>query len=644
MINPTKTDFNSHTAWIRDSVRIHEALVKNAETKHKQNWLLLNALFLDRTITAWLKVTPFLPYQQMSDEEFKCSIRFRLGVDDGLVAYIRSLPDIIFKKGKGIEGSSSSASSNPNTASTNNQVKCPLCGTAMTEQHYSSCQATGPIRTARHNMVKKLIANLLSELPPVSIKVEDTHFSDDAVNDQKLIPDITVTLLDPSQTKTELEVKYGLARARETKSILKFGIDFVISDIYAIHLKQYTKDNKFAEAGEIRKWKHYTELNKQSFFKVLPFGLSSVGGIGPCGYNIIEFIKEVANRHKTTTSIQSTLEQLSFLIETSRYQMKEAYIATIHERLRRTKMSLPKETIQLEDIMTAQPSQLSKVNNSGFRPFWARQFEIQQQLDAGSNIARMVKEREQLQNPESYPWLSVAQKKDVPQSANMYERLSIAPPELPRITDTAGITPRGIQLTDGESSDGDMSLRDSTSPTFGPPSGPIRGRRGGRKKKQKKKKGVRGRRRNRSDDDEDWEFGSRRVNRFERFTRSRGRESPESESGDTTAILDLIADELSGNRNHGESDEDSLKQPANASTVPFSVYGSTPPTRSQASDIEHHTVMNPISTPLPNRSINITPVIERLNTIQSTSVINTEINHTPITEPLLQRSISDTHN
>ena len=137
---------------------------------------------------------------------------------------------------------------------------------------------------------------------------------------------------------------------------------------------------------------------------------------------------------------------------------------------------------------------------------------------------------------------------------------------------------------------------------------------------------------------------SRRVNRFERFTRSRGRESPESESGDTTAILDLIADELSGNRNQGESDEDSLKQPANASTVPFSVYGSTPPTRSQASDIEHHTVMNPISTPLPNRSINITPVIERLNTIQSTSVINTEINHTPITEPLLQRSISDTHN
>ena len=296
---------NAHEEWIKEESKEFEEIYNRANNEQKT---LLMALTKDVGTSTWLKITP--AKSQMNNEEFTESIRYRLGIEDDVMEYTKLKISQTQPESKNGEN-----------------FKCPICGNKMVPHHYANCQSSGPLRTTRHTIIKKLLGKLLAEIPCIQVKIEDTNLEHD---DKQFIPDITVTLLDNNITL--LERKYNLTRNPETKAILRFGIDLVISDIYATSLATYRRRQFFADAGETEKWNHYKAFNETSQVKIIPFGLSSVGGAGSTAYDIVKFIKETANRQKKTISIQDTMEKIATIIEVTRYKMKQQYRLIINER------------------------------------------------------------------------------------------------------------------------------------------------------------------------------------------------------------------------------------------------------------------------------------------------------------------------
>ena len=375
---------HAHNAWLHLQKQKLQAIISKA-TEEQQ--LIIRALTTDINTATWLKLIPTLPHQIMTDQECWESIRFRLGVDDEVYEYTARMPQLIWKKENKKE----------------EVLSCPCCTYKLDKFHYSNCQSTGPLRTSRHNMIKKLLANLLSEIPSIAVVVEDSHFEEKDSTLQKLIPDLTVSLID--YKISSLEKEYDLQRNHPSHPILKFGIDIVVTDIFAQHNRNTTKTGKFAEIGEERKWKTYSKLNERSNFKVLPFGLSSIGGLGPCAVHIMNFIIEQAHRQHKQISLLKTMEQISFIIESSRTMMKELYISIINERLRRTRISAPKAEMEPKDIITTPVVQSSKAAQSTLPSFWQKQFRLQQKIET----AGLIEDGEDY----DYPWLSLQYRRTI---------------------------------------------------------------------------------------------------------------------------------------------------------------------------------------------------------------------------------------
>ena len=429
IIDPPEKMHNSHTLWSKQSLGIFKEILERTQKQNKNQTIILEALIHDTNLTGWLKEPPTKPETKMEDIEVYHSIRYRMGCDDGVTDYIQVLPKVVFKKKNTTKKRSDKKEEEEKDEEEENEeekeeeaenkdgrLQCPLCGTRMTEEHYSSCQATGPVRTARHHIVKRILARVFASTPTLAIKVEDGGFMDNREDEEKKrIPDITVTMVDPSHSQTKLEKLHHLERTNSSRTVLTFGIDVVISEIHATHLKQWTSKGQFSEAGEKRKWKIYEDWNqKQAENKILPFGLSSIGGIGPCALSILEFIKEVSERHNHTSSLNSSLDQISFLLETTRSKMKEIYLTTIQERVRRVTNSLPKQKIIVQEIVTIPPRDASKTNYCSLRDYWQNESLKQQEVDGGSSAVALQREREQVAELHNSKWLQTPNKRELP--------------------------------------------------------------------------------------------------------------------------------------------------------------------------------------------------------------------------------------
>ena len=372
---------NSHDIWLKQSQQeIDQMMIDNAMMK-QSNTTLLEGLSKDNNTSKWLQTIPYFPYQKIDNETFVNSMKYRLGENDDTLDYIRNLPEIIYTKNY-------------------NSNQCPLCGNPKDEYHYSCCQATGPMRTSRHNIVKKLLAKLLNQNPNISVNIEEK------IEDVKgFIPDIVVMYLANDNTQTKLETKYKMKRNPDTPRIVKFGIDLTISEIHARNNLSLTKKGYYANLGEQKKFKHYKRFNEMNDVKVIPFGMSSVGGLGECANDILEFIRETNPNDSIREDINKFEECSSILIESVRYKMKQVYIDTINDRMKRIQMSKPKIGTNVKDTVTIPMNNSSKVNFHSNSSYWNKELEMQRKLDILNSPPALIDNNDKIKDDKMLPWV-----------------------------------------------------------------------------------------------------------------------------------------------------------------------------------------------------------------------------------------------
>ena len=323
--NDQNNTFIQHDLWMKQTERLYEDLLKDKKISSPDQYVTLLATSKDSSCSAWLRTVPFANYQKMNDCEFMHSIRYRLGTPDQLRSLVDALPSHLFKNNRKHAHSEEEQNNVPG----NNHLLCPLCGCIFGRYHYANCQMNGPIRTARHNLIKHLIANAIAQLPTVSVVVEEYN-KDQPLNNTRKVPDITVTINDPTRHPTELE--QTLLKSKHSNSHPNsFSIDVVIKDIHSCSNETEHRKGCFAEIGESEKRRSYKSYNEKTPISCLPFGLSSVGELGKTAKAIIRFINEMAARSSVYINTETLIEQISLLIETSRYDMEQNY----HEEVQR---------------------------------------------------------------------------------------------------------------------------------------------------------------------------------------------------------------------------------------------------------------------------------------------------------------------
>ena len=318
--------FVQHNLWMKQTEKQYSDLLKDKKVSSPDQYVTLLATSKDTSCSAWLRAVPFANYQKMTDGEFMHSIRYRLGTPDKLRSLVDSLPSHLFKNNKKHVPSGAGL----NAAETNAHLLCPLCGCTLGRYHFANCQMNGPIRTSRHTLIKRLLANAIAQIPTVSVVVEDYNLEQSS-NEHK-VPDITVTINDPTRQPTELEQTL-LKSNRPSTRPNSFSIDIVIKDIHASSDESKHKNGMFAEIGEEEKRRIYRSLGEKEGIKCLPFGLSSVGELGRTAKAIIRFINEMAARSCVYINTETLVEQISLLLETSRYEMEQAYHEEVQLRV-----------------------------------------------------------------------------------------------------------------------------------------------------------------------------------------------------------------------------------------------------------------------------------------------------------------------
>ena len=304
-----------HDMWMQQTDAEYRRLLKQKKSKLSRYFTLL-ATSKDPTSSAWLRAIPYANYQRMTDEEFYRSIHYRLGAPDATMDYISRLPHKVFKDdSKYIQEKVKHGAMEKGKTQTS--LACPLYGNRLGEYNFSNCQCTGPLRTARHNLIKRLIVSAHGQLSSALVVVEDSVTGGEDVNGRKMVPDITVTVPEITSVPTDLERHYLKYRGKSLSNIC-FSKDLTITDIHATSKAVEHRKGKFAKASEKSKRQLYSEYNRHCPVKVLPFAISSVGELAPMAKAIIHFIDEMAARYNTMVSTQTLLEQIDLFLETSR--------------------------------------------------------------------------------------------------------------------------------------------------------------------------------------------------------------------------------------------------------------------------------------------------------------------------------------
>ena len=392
---------NSHELWKKEAKQNIEEIIMEASMNKPGNATLLEGLAKDNNTSKWLQAIPYFPYQKIDNDTLNNSMQYRLGERDDTLEYIKQLPETTYSK-------------------PDDKDHCPLCGHPIDEYHFSCCQCTGPMRTSRHNIIKKLLSRLLNQNPNITIKIEEK------IEDVKgYIPDITVTYLADSNKEFDIEKKYRIRRNTETPRLLRFGIDITISEIHARNNLQMTKKGLFANLGEGKKLKHYKLYNEMNEIKIIPFGMSSVGGLGQCATDILQFIQEANHSDSIREEINKFKECSSVLIESVRYNMKQLYIDTINDRLKRISKSKPTVGTQISDTLTIPINQSSKVIYQSNSSYWNRELETQRKLDILNSPVTLIHNNDKIQNETNLPWLNSDRRKELYNSDNRLKKMSI---------------------------------------------------------------------------------------------------------------------------------------------------------------------------------------------------------------------------
>ena len=382
--NKQKCPLVQHELWLKQVQAEYDALLQKKKLTNTYQYITLLATSKDSSCSRWLRTIPFTNYQKMSDEEFLHSVHYRLGVRDEMKEIAKQQDVTVFRGKKWSEKSSLSSSVSER------MLNCPLCGCRMGDHHYANCQTTGPIRTARHNLIKRLLASTLMQIPATTVTVEDYFAgygykiddSESEVHEQsdlgeqrvasQTIPDITIFVTDTKRDSTQLE-RTHLSKHRDSPSVIKFSLDLTIVDIHSTSNQKSHMDGLIAQAAEDRKRKHYERYNQEHSVKCLPFGISSVGEFGPAARSVINFINDMAKRHYVFINTDTLEEQIALLLETSRFEMEKTYR---QELIRRINLNASFQHRMDASAMLLSPSLIDQQKGrkrAKLNGFWPRQ-------------------------------------------------------------------------------------------------------------------------------------------------------------------------------------------------------------------------------------------------------------------------------
>jgi hypothetical protein len=337
-------EMDQHQLWSAHLSGKHKNMLETTKELNESQYITIMANSINTASSAWLRAIPFTAQQKMSDDEVTHSINQKLGSADISLAFVECLARKVGKNGEQL---------------------CPICKCKLTPYHSACCQINTATRTARHHLIKGLVAATLKQIPGCKTIVED--FSVHSESNSRRIPDITVELHDAKRTPTTFETAY-IKRKRKSSPVLSFGIDLTIRDIHSTSNRDKHLKGQFAEAGEKEKERGYVEFNKTADVYVVPFGISSVGELGPCALSLIGFIKEMGERNSLDINTTSLIEQISLLCETSRAEMEKVYIDELRRRIN-SFTSMKNQNIHLNSAIKESINCTVKPKTA---PFWSK--------------------------------------------------------------------------------------------------------------------------------------------------------------------------------------------------------------------------------------------------------------------------------
>ena len=437
--------FPQHNLWMEQMQGVYKNLLESKRKGNETQYITLLANSMDSASAAWLRAIPYNNYQRMTDDEVYRSVHYRLGSADNMFEYIKQLPESCFKNSQKFilpkekplqlpitqESSTSKEDysltttedtqdelyndddelnkiSNCKKKQSNKVLACPLCGNKYTKYHCSNCQVTGPIRSARHNLVKRLLASTLTQLPSALVIVEDYAADNTEGNNHTMVPDITVTIPDITREATDLERKYLNSNSHD-QGFVTFSIDLTIADIHASSSRSQHRKGQFAKAAEEEKIKHYREFNRNpnNRIKVLPFALSTVGEFAPIAKDILGFINEMATKYNMLINTETLREQIDLLLETSRAEMEKVYFEQLQRKVNATNRQRKGNNINSgginEDIMKKIEQQ--KLNR--IPAFWVRQLNNTTKFLNECSLNKLSSQRAEELHHKLFKWMPI---------------------------------------------------------------------------------------------------------------------------------------------------------------------------------------------------------------------------------------------
>jgi hypothetical protein len=416
-------EMDQHQLWSSHLSNKHQQMLESTKHQHEEQFITIKANSIHSSSSAWLRAVPFTSMQKLSDDEVTHSLNYRLGANDICKSFVDCLPENAFKKGQ--------------QAKVKGKIRdlCPKCGCNMSPYYSACCQLNTATRTARHHLIKRILATTFSQIPGCKVVVEDFHVHSET-GEGNMIPDITIELHDPKRTRTAFESSY-VQRERKSSQLIQFGIDLTIHDIHSTTNHDKHMKGQFAAAAEKEKAKHYREFNIASDMYIVPFGISSVGELGPCAQSLLAFIREMGERNNLDINTASLIEQISLLCETSRAEMERVYIDDIRRLI--NSYSSYQHRNNYHHLNTLIKDNLHSKHKPKSPPFWVKQFnKTKLFLDVCSEEQLGDQRRDEL-HQQLFTWIPT---KDPPKD-----------PPPPRLPPDKIVTTTTSSVSDSDSSD-----------------------------------------------------------------------------------------------------------------------------------------------------------------------------------------------
>lgn len=300
-----------HGIWEKEMDNIYQTIRDNLKERDPHCYITNGQLARDITASVNLRTPPGLSFQRLSDEAVTSLLNRRLGGTSEADALLKAFQS--------------------------NSQSCPLCKWKKDKCHSTVCHKTSTgINSTRHNLICRLIASLVANIPGSRVKCEPydqaERIQQTTGAKSKAVADINFTFCDPARKITSFE-RNVLGILSRTSLEVSFQVDVTVVSAHTTTDQQANLDGKTLELAVARKNAKYAESNQQKGVHIIPLAVTEDCEFHSLWHQFTDFLIEIGKRNGVEVPVRNLYIEIVNLITTARYETEQLMVQALRHKM-----------------------------------------------------------------------------------------------------------------------------------------------------------------------------------------------------------------------------------------------------------------------------------------------------------------------